>query len=683
MSNAASVLRLSRPINPVRSLPEPELRLFRRSLSQRNGPGRRLLGQVLLDQGKVDPGNLLKALAMREREEARLGDILLARGWVSEKDLMAALAEVWQASIVDLVAEPPDARLIDRLGSRLCLAEGVVPWRRIGATTIIATARPEDFAAFRQKLPSGYGPVLMALASEAAVHGSLVTARETRLIRMAETWAPAEQSCRGRQMRALQALTLALLGLLVTALVYAPLPSFGALAVLAITSLVAFTSLKSLSFLAVISAPKRHNRPPCPGPARLPVVSVMVPLFRETDIAPRLIERLGRISYPKELLDVLLVTEATDTQTRAALAGAHLPAWMRVVTVPHGPIQTKPRALNYALGFCRGGIIGVWDAEDAPAPDQIFGVVRQFHNAPPEVVCLQGILDYYNARHNWLSRCFTIEYATLFRTILPGFERLGLVLPLGGTTVFFRRSVLERLGAWDAHNVTEDADLGVRLARAGYRTEMLASVTEEEPNCRPLPWIKQRSRWLKGFAMTWASHTRHPRRLWRDLGTKRFLGVQIFFLGTLSQFLLAPILWSFWLLLFNLPHPLRSALAPGLVTGLSLLFVAAELCNLSMYLWSVRGAGHRHLAKWAPGMILYFPLATFAAYKAVYESVVCPFYWDKTRHGVITAQPADAEPKLPAFILRDPVGFAPVPHPHAATANRPVSRPRLAVANTA
>ena len=154
---------------------------------------------------------------------------------------------------------------------------------------------------------------------------------------------------------------------------------------------------------------------------------------------------LGRLDYPRELLDICLVVEEDDTITQATIAGTRLPPWMRQVVVPRGGVQTKPRALNYALDFARGSIVGIYDAEDAPAPDQIRQVVDGFAMAAPEVVCLQGVLDYYNARQNWLSRCFTVEYAAWFRLILPGWARLGLVVPLGGTTLFFRRAALEAL----------------------------------------------------------------------------------------------------------------------------------------------------------------------------------------------------------------------------------------------
>ena len=207
------------------------------------------------------------------------------------------------------------------------------------------------------------------------------------------------------------------------------------LTLFALLSGMAFTGLK---MAALFGALLKRKEPPAPIIARLPIVSVMVALYREANIAPRLVKRLGKLDYPQELLDVLLVVEADDHLTRAALDRADLPGWMRIVVVPDGTVKTKPRALNFALDHCRGSIVGVYDAEDAPEPDQIRKVVDRFHARGPDLACLQGRLDFYNPRVNWFSRCFTIEYAAWFRLLLPGIERLGLAVPLGGTTLFFR-----------------------------------------------------------------------------------------------------------------------------------------------------------------------------------------------------------------------------------------------------
>ena len=313
------------------------------------------------------------------------------------------------------------------------------------------------------------------------------------------------------------------------------------------------------------------------------------------------------------------------------------------MVVPGGTIRTKPRALNYALRFAKGEIIGILDAEDAPATDQIETVVARFQTAPDKVACLQGVLDFYNPRANWLSRCFAIEYATWFRLVLPGLARLGVPVPLGGTTVYFRRAALEAVRGWDAHNVTEDADLGVRLARHGFRTELVHTVTREEANNRLWPWIKQRARWLKGYAMTWRVHSRAPGRLVRDLGLWRAMGVQALLLGTLVQFMLAPVLWSFWLLLTDLPHPVEALMPPKALWTLFGLFVAAEGISLLAAAVAVARSPHTRLMPWVPSLILYFPLGTIALYKALWCLITRPFYWDKTQHGRSAPDAPDAD----------------------------------------
>ncbi|MGO4854352.1 glycosyltransferase family 2 protein [Phaeovulum sp. W22_SRMD_FR3] len=609
------------------------------------------LGQILLEAKAVDPGNLLKALALQQREDVRLGDILLAQGWVSEPALMAALAKQWSAKVVDLQTDRPDPRLIDAFGADLCLTQGIVPLRRVGGTTVIATSRPEAFLTLRAQLPPAYHPFAMVLAPETAIHAALLAQRQTSLIRRAEASVPLQESCRGRDEARLAGLCWGLLVAAALALILIPAAVVMLLFCWAILSLMAVSALKLLAFLSEVRHQARRARQPATPPpqllGRLPVVSVMVPMFREPDIAPRLVARLGALDYPRELLDILLVLEEEDHLTRTALANASLPPWMRLVVVPAGPIRTKPRALNFALNFCRGSVIGVYDAEDAPAPDQLHRVVRAFGTAGPDLACVQGVLDYYNPRTNWLARCFTIEYAAWFRAMLPGLARLGLVVPLGGTTLFFRRKILEDLGGWDAWNVTEDADLGLRLARHGYRCAVLETVTQEEANCRPLPWIKQRSRWLKGYAMTWGVHMRDPGLLYRQLGFWRFCAVQVQFLGTLSQYLLAPLLWSCWLMAFGLPHPLQVYMPDGAQGGLIALFVMTEALNIAVGLWAVRGKGHRFLWPWVPSLHLYHPLGALAGWKAIYEVISKPFYWDKTQHGLFDLTPRTTPPGDP------------------------------------
>lgn len=633
---------------------------------ERPAPQRQALGAILLGMRAVSPARLLDAVAIAREGGLPLAEVLAARGWVGEAALLAAQAQCRGLEVVDPVAIGADAGLVAAFGADRCLRELMVPLRRGGAVTVIATARPDRWAG-RAALPTGTR-VALVLASEDAVRAAIEAVAGNAMAHRAERRVAAAESCRaGLPAGAAPALAAALLAGLAGAMLW-PAATFAALFGWALATLVLQAALKAAALVSVLAAPRTAVADVPPAKA-LPVISVMVPLLDEDDIAPRLVRRLARVDYPRERLDVLLVVEAADTRTRAVLAGHALPPWMRVVVVPDGPLRTKPRALNYALGFCRGSVVGVWDAEDAPARGQLRAVAAQFARSAPEVACLQGILDFYNCRHNWLTRCFAIEYAAWFRVVLPGLARLGLVVPLGGTSVFLRRDALEAVGGWDAHNVTEDADLGLRLARHGLRTELIDSTTEEEPNGRALPWIRQRSRWLKGYAMTWAVHMRDPARLWRELGPWRFAGVQVLFLATLSQFVLAPLLWSLWLLTLGWPHPLAAVLPPAGLHAVLATFAAAELVNLAVCLRGLRGRGHWHLIKWVPTLHLYFPLGAVASYRALWDAVRRPFHWEKTRHGLLDAS-VHAAPGTGAapFLLTGPT----FPAPAAPPRTRPV-----------
>ena len=625
------------PLQNANPAPRPAARL------RRSGRSQAPLGQILVDIGELDPGNLLRATAMRDREDVRLGTILLANGLVSERGLYRALGMQFDCDVADLAATPPDPRLTDLFGPDFPLQTGLLPWRYIGARLVIVTAAPEEFRAALDRLPPELNGSLMAIAPQADIDAALVRQQRQTLTVRAETRVDAVQSCRDWNPRAAERFLLAIVFLVLAAAVSFPLATLALLCSAALLAMGLNTGLKLLAALAVWRTNRRPSLSFSSSRAantnmRLPVVSILVPLLRETAIAPRLIRRLSRLNYPRELLDICLVVEETDTQTQDCLRTATLPHYMRQIQVPRGTLHTKPRALNFALDFCRGTIVGVLDAEDAPEPDQVHRVVRHFHRAPAQVACLQGILDFYNARTNWLSRCFTIEYAAWFRVVLPGLERLGLPLPLGGTTLYFRKDALVELGAWDAHNVTEDADLGIRLARRGYRTELIPTITLEEANCRWWPWIRQRSRWLKGYAMTYAVHMRSPRQLYRDFGFRRFVGFQVFFLGTILHFVLSPFLWTFWAVPLGLGHPLIDGMGQTAVLAMTTLFLSAEVINLGIGTYATRIPSHRWLWVWIPTMHAYFPLATIAAIRACWETAQRPFFWDKTDHGHLASR---------------------------------------------
>ena len=609
---------------------------------------RKPLGRCLVERGAISGDQLVKALHLQLSLSAPLGQILISEGWATEADIHAALADQFGLDHADFANIPPDPRLCGLRPASFWLKHRVLPWRRSGAVALIATNRPDRFEPLRAELEATLGPIAPVLASGPEIAAATAHRFRPVLARNADRRVPERFSFRSRGPGMNAVAPILLLGL-TAGLALAPAAGFALLCLIAFATFCLFFVLRITALLAFLRA-KDPFGTPLPPPLALgpdlqpphrarPRVSILVPLFREREIVGALIPRLARLTYPKALLDVVLVLEEKDAVTRATLEKTALPPWMRVIEVPaSGALTTKPRAMNYALDFCDGEIIGIWDAEDAPACDQIERVVDRFAEAPADVACLQGVLDFYNPRSNWLSRCFCIEYSAWFRVMMPGLARLGLVVPLGGTTLFMRRTALEDLGGWDAHNVTEDADLGMRICRAGLRTQMIDTVTYEEANCRAWPWVKQRSRWLKGFFVTYMVHMRNPAALWREMGARRFASFQAYFLGTLSQFLLAPVLWSFWLVLLGAPHVVSALTPPPVLTGVVLVFLCGEALTMTIAVIGACRAERRFLIPFVPTMGLYFLLGTLAAFKALWELVVAPCYWDKTQHGVEVAE---------------------------------------------
>ncbi len=598
-------------------------------------PDRHLgIGRYLLEDGAITSEQLFDAAQQQNKLNSPIANILFAEGTITANQRLRAQSTYFGAPIVDLSQAPPDDRLQSILPPEVCLRHAVVPWINIHGTLMLATSRPETIEKLRSQYQSELQSTQIVLASEDTILAYLAQTHRLHLLTHAETCVADSESCRSWG----NAPVLRYIGF--SALLAMCILSFTAetsLAVISLTFLaVAMQSMTAFMKVFAFAASQSPRKPPdtLPMGENLPHISVLVPLYKETEIAGALIRRLSRLTYPKALLDVVMVLEEKDHLTQDTLAATDLPNWIRTVRVPEGDgLTTKPRAMNYALDFCKGDIIGIWDAEDAPAPNQLETIAFQFAHADKDVACLQGILDYYNPYTNWLSRCFTLEYSMWFRIVLRGMSRLGAAIPLGGTTLYFRRDILEKIGRWDAHNVTEDADLGIRLCSYGYRTELAATVTQEEANCQMYRWIKQRSRWLKGYMITYLVHMRRPLRLWRRLGLRKFLGFNAIFLSTLSQFLLAPFIWSFWGLAFGFSLPWFQGLPKPVLYSAIGLFLFVSLLDILIAAVSMIGQNRNGLIGWALTLPIYFPLATLGAYKALLELIVVPFYWDKTTHG--------------------------------------------------
>ena len=589
------------------------------------------LGQLLLDAGDIGPDDLIRALHIQRFEPAPLGEILVSAGALSKERLRAVLAN--QAGVPPAPSLFPQQaeELVQSLAMEEMIALRFVPFSQTENILSVALAdlrnREQIEALFNQR---GYR-IRIFLASDDQVLSQITTSHAQALSDRAENIRPREQSARGLDFRLFLGCAILGWGLFAGAFFYLGIFPYFMLSI----GVVVFLSLSALKFfalLAFVSTPSALRRSTSRAP--LQKVSVLVPLYKEAEITKRLLRRLDNIVYPKELLEVFLICEADDTATQASLRSAALPKHVRMLVAPKGKIKTKPRAMNFALPFCSGDILCVYDAEDAPESEQVFKAVQHLGNAELRVACLQSRLDYYNQDRNWLARCFTLEYAILFRVFLPGLQRLDLPIPLGGTSMFIRRDVLQEIGAWDAHNVTEDADLGILLYRAGYRVQCLDSTTYEEANHRLRPWIKQRSRWLKGFLMTWGAMMRRPKALIADMGFRATVAMNIFFLGTVLSFLLVPFFIPLWLLFMGAMEPEGMGLTPAIGSILFFLLIFGEPYYFIAGLFGTRARYLRRLRWTLPSLIFYWPIGALAAYKAVYEVVINPFYWDKTEHGI-------------------------------------------------
>jgi len=367
----------------------------------------------------------------------------------------------------------------------------------------------------------------------------------------------------------------------------------------------------------------------------LPAYTVLVPVFREPEVVGQLLAAIDRLDYPRDKLDVQLLLERGDEATALAVQEAQPPAYVTVRVVPPGGPRTKPNACNHGLEEARGVLLTIYDAEDLPEPLQLRRAAVALGRLPDDVGCLQARLSYHNASQNLITAWFTNEYDVWFSYYLPGLVATGAPVPLGGTSNHLRTAVLRRVGGWDPHNVTEDADLGLRLRRQGWQTMVLDSVTEEEANSDFVNWVKQRSRWYKGYLTTWLVHAREPRAMLRETGWRGVLGLHLFVGGTPLLAVLNPLFWALTLCWLLLGTESVSWLLAGPAYYLSLAsWAVGWMAPVYVSLYATREHGRPELAPKVLLLPLYWVMMSIAAVKAVLQLVTRPSYWEKTVHGL-------------------------------------------------
>jgi glycosyltransferase XagB len=602
----------------------------------------RALGDLLVARRILTLAQFDEAVRLAGTWHVRLGDAILARNWIAPRSLYRGIAFHYDLPLVDLSEQEPDPTLIVAAEAETYAQKLVVPWRRRGDRLVVATAEPgPDVVLFARER---FGP---AIDFVVATKFDIIWAVQSACAPAMSRRAVFELAERDPTMSARTVFTQ---GQIVAG--YGLLTGFLAgIAFDPIATLIGLNMAMSLFYLGnfifkgilvslgggrsvdadeAIAIEARALRE-----EDLPVFTVLVPMFREPKMLPVLAEALRQLDYPLGKLDIKIVLEAGDEETIAVAKTLGLEGVFEVIRVPPSQPQTKPKACNFALQFARGEFLVVYDAEDRPEPDQLKKVVATFRRSSANTACLQCRLNYFNAAENWLTRMFTLDYSLWFDQVLPGLERLNVPIPLGGTSNHFKISVLRELHGWDPFNVTEDADLGIRLTQKGYRVGIVDSTTFEEATCEPGNWIRQRSRWMKGYMQTFLVHTRRPVHLIRTTGVLGFLGFMFFIGGTVLSALFNPIFWVMylvWLLAYVEGFDL---IFPQFLLFLSLFnLLAGNGAFVYLLMLAPIRRGWLHLIPYSLTVAGYWVLISIAAYKGFWQLLRNPFFWEKTRHGV-------------------------------------------------
>jgi len=640
--------------------------------------GARRLGQLLLDTGQISEKALTLALDEQERSGGRLGEILLAHNVVDAPTLTSTLAHQLGLPVLEAGEKPKPLLPARQARTWRAVALSNDSWEASGGQVALPVAfsdpSEEAVKAVRDWLRR---PIQPKLTDEETLNRLLGEAYGEADVNEATTSLRERKPHFSAYRNKLSLAQFLIAGGLVIALAI----GFALHALLPVIASVAIASTFYLAYMvfrfytawvgwkgeSTLSPPMEDLQNM--DERDLPIYTILLPVYGEKPSTLReLFRSLSKLDYPKQKLDGLLLVEADDRQTQDAIAAIDQPAplkpvntppqashstledrsfggdsqkvakpgWLKVLLVPPGEPRTKPKAMIYSLFYARGEQLAVYDAEDQPDPYQLKKAVWGFQRVDDgSVACLQAKLNYYNPRQNLLTRWFTLEYGAWFDMFLPGLHQTKAPIPLGGTSNHFRTDVLKETLSWDPYNVTEDADLGLRFARAGKRTMTLESTTYEEANSRVKNWIRQRSRWIKGYMQTFLVHTRHPLALYREIGLKGIL----FFLATVGGLiftvLASPVFWAV-LILWILAEPgWVPSLFPGPIYYMALVsFFFGNFFFILLGLIGAMGRGYDDLTPHALLIPFYWILMSVAGYIALFELIVRPYYWQKTEHGL-------------------------------------------------
>jgi len=618
------------------------------------------LGQLLLKKNLIRQDQLDQALSSHLRTGERLGKVLVSLGFINRLGLAETLAEQYHISFINLRKIKLNSEVIRLLDEASARSWQCLPVKWLGNHLLIAIVDPSE-EEIKQKIEEKLKvPVVYAVTSEFDIDWALDRVYHATYL---------EESIAGLLYRnpeesAFQTFTnqqlitaLLVLLLIIVCLVLVPTQFMivfnGFFGVFYLTVTIYRLWLASRSSSESLTIQVSQEEIDQLQDTDLPVYTIMVPVFKEKEVLKQLIESIEALNYPKEKLDVKLLFEETDKETIEAARAIRPPGYFEFLVVPDAIPRTKPKAINYGLVSARGIYTVVYDAEDEPDPDQLKRAVLAFRKASQDVVCLQAKLNYYNADQNMLTRWFTIEYSMWFDLVLPGLDSGNFPIPLGGTSNHFLTEKLREIGAWDPFNVTEDADLGIRMYKKKYRTAIVDSTTYEEANSELWNWIRQRTRWEKGYMQTWLVAMRHPVALYRSLGLRAFVSFQIMIGGSPLILLINPFYWIVTTLWFVGKWNVIPNFFPGAIYYLSMFnMLTGNFLFIYMNLLGTYRREYYDLSRYALLTPIYWFLMSIAAWRAFWQLVTKPFYWEKTVHGLHIDSKKTASKRDPLAFLR-------------------------------
>ncbi|MCF6412766.1 glycosyltransferase [Collinsella tanakaei] len=617
---------------------------------QRNRKEPSRLGELLIRDGYLNQEDLDRALDMQKKSGGRLGDILAYYGYVSEDVLNREIATQRRQGRIGAPMDPVDLTILPyEMAERL---QAVVT-RDYGDSYQVASPNVlahEDIEEIEEFLGD---PVELVFVSENELLSLFNESyrSETKHESVFKLYDKHPMQSAIVTLTKPQSIAFAVLAIVIV--IGFIINWFWTFIVLITIGQIVYATLAAFKLISIMKAQYSDDQVRFSqmdvnaiDERDLPIYTILVPVYREAGVIADLMQAIQNIDYPQHKLDVRILLEEDDTETILAVQNMDLPSTFVPLIVPSSQPQTKPKACNFGLLGARGEYVVIYDAEDRPDPDQLKKVFLAFQTLPKEYVCIQGKLNYFNCGQNMLTRLFTTEYSVWFESLLVGLMQMGIPLPLGGTSNHFKTSFLKEVGGWDPFNVTEDADLGIRLYRNRYKTAVIDSRTWEEANSRVGNWVRQRSRWLKGYLQTWLVHMRNPRRTFRQFGLRGFIGYQCQVLGTPLLPLMNPIFWTLMVLWILFQPWWVEAAFPGIVYYMSVVLLlfgnfVFTYTNMTGMYDVIRDCAVKRsqpfsfsLVKYGLLSPVYWILMSVAAYKGLWQLLRNPFYWEKTEHGL-------------------------------------------------